>query len=327
MTIPKTVPYLLFLYITTSVLAIPLSFSIPKRQTECLFDRLEQDEYLTLSLFISSGSPLSGRAIIEGPVARSVSGGSADVLESAKALQKDIRDFDSGERFGIDMIGVEKRPHVDKTGTLRYSEHVDFENYDYSGPTEDDDDDDGRGDDDDRIAQRKRKRDRKREIREYKRQQAKKREEGEPFLKTVQILSPGWYRVCFHAVSSEVVVEMDMRKSSDFGPIDPETGHVPSLESFNEKMVEFEIDEDAADESDLDKAREHLKTMNRLLLEIKEKQANEVRRLDLHRELNNHSHSRMVLGSLFETVLFIAVTGFQVYTIRKWFQGGTLLGR
>jgi hypothetical protein len=32
----------------------------------------------------------------------------------------------------------------------------------------------------------------------------------------------------------------------------------------------------------------------------------------------------MVLSNLFETVLFMLVTGYQIYTIRKWFTGNVL---
>jgi len=32
------------------------------------------------------------------------------------------------------------------------------------------------------------------------------------------------------------------------------------------------------------------------------------------------------MTSLFETVFYIVVSGFQVYTIRKWFSGNSILG-
>lgn len=77
---------------------------------------------------------------------------------------------------------------------------------------------------------------------------------------------------------------------------------------------------------DLEKTKNAIAKMNRLLNEIREKQVNERHRLSIHKAVNEHSHSRMVVGSLLETVFYIAVSGFQVYTIRKWFSGNSLLG-
>lgn len=78
-------------------------------------------------------------------------------------------------------------------------------------------------------------------------------------------------------------------------------------------------------EEDLKKTKEQISKMNRLLNEIREKQVNERHRLGVHKAVNEHSHSRMVVGSLFETICYIVVSGYQVYTIRKWFGGNTLL--
>ena len=78
-------------------------------------------------------------------------------------------------------------------------------------------------------------------------------------------------------------------------------------------------------EQDLKTTKEQVTRMNRLLNEIREKHVNERHRLGIHKAVNEHSHSRMVVGSLFETVLYIAVSGFQVYTIRKWFSGNPIL--
>lgn len=76
----------------------------------------------------------------------------------------------------------------------------------------------------------------------------------------------------------------------------------------------------------MEKTKNAISKMNRLLNEIREKQVNERHRLSIHKAVNEHSHSRMVVGSLLETVFYIAVSGFQVYTIRKWFSGNSLLG-
>jgi emp24/gp25L/p24 family/GOLD len=124
---------------------------------------------------------------------------------------------------------------------------------------------------------------------------------------------------------------MEMRKETDLGGLD-EDGHVKTYEE--QRMVEEdkELEEDTAVEEgikdeDFQETREKVKDLRRLLNEIQTMQQRERRRLTVHAETNEHSHSRMVLSSLLETLLFMAVTGYQVYTIRKWFSGAPVLGR
>ena len=121
-----------------------------------------------------------------------------------------------------------------------------------------------------------------------------------------------------------------MRKESDLGGIDKKTGHVTSYErramAEQEKNMAAD-DQDILKDEDLNPAHDKLRKLNRLLNEIKELQQSERHRLSVHSALNEHSHSRMVLGSLLETVLFIIITTFQIYTIRKWFSAEPMLGR
>mmetsp|Transcript_4107 Transcript_4107/g.5265 ORF Transcript_4107/g.5265 Transcript_4107/m.5265 type:complete len:145 (+) Transcript_4107:1128-1562(+) len=133
----------------------------------------------------------------------------------------------------------------------------------------------------------------------------------------------------------QVSVELELRKSSELGPPDPVTGHVKSFERFALEKEEEEMDKDegkeeekdAIKEEDFAQTKDQLKRLNRLLNDIKTKQMDERHRLSVHAATNEHSHSRMVLSSLMETILYMMITGFQVYTIRKWFSGSPLLGR
>mmetsp|Transcript_9917 Transcript_9917/g.12492 ORF Transcript_9917/g.12492 Transcript_9917/m.12492 type:complete len:94 (+) Transcript_9917:21-302(+) len=84
--------------------------------------------------------------------------------------------------------------------------------------------------------------------------------------------------------------------------------------------------EEGVKEQDLTSTKNQISKLNRLLYDIKDKQNNERHRLSVHKAVNEHSHSRMVLNSLFETIFYITVSGFQVYTIRKWFSGSPILG-
>ena len=111
-----------------------------------------------------------------------------------------------------------------------------------------------------------------------------------------------------------------------------DNGHVRSWEVKAAMEEDLELEKDTASEEgikdeDFEETREKIKDLRRLLNEIQSLQQKERRRLVVHAETNEHSQSRMALSSLLETLLFMAITGFQVYTIRKWFSGAPQLGR
>jgi emp24/gp25L/p24 family/GOLD len=127
------------------------------------------------------------------------------------------------------------------------------------------------------------------------------------------------------------VAEIEMRKASELGGLD-DSGHVRTYESKVAMDEDSELEKDTASQEgikdeDFEETREKIKDLRRLLNEIQALQQKERRRLTVHAETNEHSQSRMALSSLLETLLFMAVTGFQVYTIRKWFSGAPALGR
>eukprot|EP00540_Astrosyne_radiata_P021257 CAMPEP_0116837320 /NCGR_PEP_ID=MMETSP0418-20121206/8586_1 /TAXON_ID=1158023 /ORGANISM="Astrosyne radiata, Strain 13vi08-1A" /LENGTH=315 /DNA_ID=CAMNT_0004467187 /DNA_START=92 /DNA_END=1036 /DNA_ORIENTATION=- len=280
-----------------------------------------------MSVFVLSGAELRASVILEGPVAP--------------------LDASSGMAFQSAMDAFEKRPTVHGILT-RVQEVVDFE---HMAPPKDpefgDDDDAGdneerRGiDDDDNDAahertpekeledkhrriqlarQRAREARRRREV--QKRQLEKKiRDEGEPFQRTMQVHADGWYRLCLRGSWYQTVAEMELRKSSELGGTDPDTGHVITYEKRQLMDEEAYLAEDTASEEegikdeDFEKTREQLRKLRRLLGEIQTKQQAERHRLVVHAATNEHSHSRMVLSSLLETILFMLVTGYQVYII------------
>ena len=129
----------------------------------------------------------------------------------------------------------------------------------------------------------------------------------------------------------QVLAEIEFRKKSELGDLDAQ-GHVISYEQklMNEEDKLLEADtasQEGIKDEDFQETRQKIKDLRRLLNEIQTMQQNERRRLTVHAETNEHSHSRMVLSSLMETLLFMAVTGYQVYTIRRWFSGAPVLGR
>jgi emp24/gp25L/p24 family/GOLD len=80
----------------------------------------------------------------------------------------------------------------------------------------------------------------------------------------------------------------------------------------------------AINDEDFEIVKQQMKRLRQQLSSIQSMQAIERHRLIVHASTNEHSHSRMVLNNLFETVLFMLVTGYQIYTIRKWFTGNVL---
>ena len=160
---------------------------------------------------------------------------------------------------------------------------------------------------------------------------------GEPYQRTIQVKTPGWYRLCVKSHAS-LEVEMELRKSSLYGAVDPRTGHVPSLEYVETKsaihhLYEKEDDaqilaeEGAIQDSDLNASKEQLRILERVYADIINKQLEERRTWNWRTIKNQHLHSHLVLGNLVETIVYMGITGWQVYTIRKWFSGGPALGR
>lgn len=285
-------------------------------------------ESVTLSVFVLSGSQLKASVSLEGPLADAS-------VDSGVELHAKIIEYTNGQN----------KPPADQR--IDFSEVVDFEHLNESIPNDDrpvPDDDELKTpidpDDPDLDAKRRERREKQRvkfleqkEKREARKlaQVQKVRQDGEPFVHTIKAPVAGWYRACVTSSWNQVVVEMEMRKESDLGGLD-ENGHVKSYEEQQMFEEDKELEQDTASEEgikdeDFEETRNKVKDLRRLLNEIQSMQQKERRRLTVHAETNEHSHSRMVLSSLMETLLFMAVTGYQVYTIRKWFSGAPALGR
>lgn len=168
-----------------------------------------------------------------------------------------------------------------------------------------------------------------------KKKELQKMNEGKPVEKTFMVDEDGWYRFCVDAKYAAIELEFDLRTSTELGQPNQKTGHIQTYERhdmlMNEKKLMAKLDANAklaegfVKEEDLKTTKDQIAKMNRLLNEIREKQVNERHRLGVHKAVNEHSHSRMVVGSLFETVCYIVISGFQVYTIRRWFSGNPIL--
>lgn len=402
-----------------TTLAIPMTYDITRRETECLYDKLNPKEHATLAVTILSGATLTGTAMFAGPFSASSMSNGGQIFDSAQAYFKNMRrarpqgdalfevfdisyeqvynnddDYDDDDEiYNDDDIEWDDDDMDDAAFADYYYDADDDDDYDYMY-MEDDAMDDGeikemrekkaeydKQSPEEREAEKKRKKEKNQEMakvalakrkerkakRDEKRAGLSKREmtdserqvermkSGEAFQATRQVSKGGWYMVCLEASNNQVKAEIEFRKSSEVGAPNRKTGHLQTYERhemtmkekklFGEGMLEAEEKKRAAEieaeklgdqnvpvpdalvEKDLANSKNQLQKLNRLLNDIKEKQQNERHRISIHATLNEHSHSRMVLSSLFETVFYIAVSGFQVYTIRKWFRGNPILGR
>lgn len=286
-------------------------------------------ERATASAIILSGPELKATVTFEGPI------GPPDI-ESGTQLAQEVQAFEKSKH---------RRDH-DNT-MIDFSQDVDFEHLNLGEFHDDGDDfyDDDGLDDDQALAeltseerkqrrQKQRKRalqNRQRKERQVNTQKKKVREEGELFVRTFKAEAKGWYRFCIRGTWYQVVAEVDLRKESELGGV-TEAGHVFTFEekavAEEDKLMEADtaVEEGIKDE-DFASTKDKLKSLRRLLSEIQSKQQQERHRLIVHAATNEHSHSRMVLGSLLETILFMVVTGVQIMTIRRWFKGAPVLGR
>jgi hypothetical protein len=309
------------------VYSLPTTITVNHNSKECLYDMLEKGEKVTISLFILSGAELKGGLLLEGPVALSNATSGADVL---------------------DMVDIHEKGRLKWGPYIKIEEDVNFEQVIPDFSSEDtvrDDDDDNlwkQMDDDklstEEIARRLEERKKHAQLARQRAMEARRsrverirqkgiRVDGEPVQRTLTAESTGWYRACVKGNWYQITAELEMRKESDLGGIDPDTGHVISYATKEEDEENKYLDEDTASKEEGIKAEDfstvkgQLQNLRRLLSQIQQKQTSERHRLVVHAASNEHSHSRMVLSNLFETVMFMAVTGFQVYTIRKWFSG------
>lgn len=86
-----------------------------------------------------------------------------------------------------------------------------------------------------------------------------------------------------------------------------------------------EAKEDAMDghgkKEDLDKVQNSINNLRKLSQDVHESQRLDRNRLSVHSSMNDDTHNEMVVGSLVETSIFIGVACFQIFFVRRWFEG------
>lgn len=175
----------------------------------------------------------------------------------------------------------------------------------------------------------------------------------EAFQQTLDVKAKGWYRLCVQSDYTPLYVEMDMRSANALRGVDPETGHVFTHEKRqmmdDEHMLELDTStleggldsntyasaieerakllENQIREKDLEESKARLKYLHELTSEMMAKQHDHMNRIRSNSASAERSNAEMMRSSSVETALFAVITGFQVWTVRRWLTGQTLLGK
>ena len=176
----------------------------------------------------------------------------------------------------------------------------------------------------------------------------------EPYEETNAIKAPGWYRLCVSAEYHALVVEMEIRSGNKLGGVDRTTGHVYTYEDREmldeEKLIdegitsqeESQLDantyasldkeiqkqvENQVKEQDLHASKAQVKHLNTMVMEMKKKQTEHHHRMKSHEQLAGRNYKKIIRNGIVQTVLFLVITLFQLYTIHKWLLSNNTLGR
>mmetsp|Transcript_12367 Transcript_12367/g.17751 ORF Transcript_12367/g.17751 Transcript_12367/m.17751 type:complete len:386 (-) Transcript_12367:170-1327(-) len=329
---------------------IPIRYKVNQKQTECLYDRYEQGEQVTSSVFIvetlKNGKPICN-VLFEGPITtQSLDDESNNNNRKKFSLGRTIR------QGLLDKIPQNIRDNP--TNSLNIRIRADWTHA---------------GEEQDKLLLRQ----------ELERENNSKRTQHadsdplhrpiltfaapkiEPFEMTHSIPATGYYRVCAQAELHALVVEMDVRSSVRMGGVDEETGHVYSYVKRGLLDEEAAIDDDTTtnnnkngkrnngqlldsntyqstleelskilnnqiSDGDLEETKFQIKVLNAKTSEILTEIQTRMTRVRAHEQSARRNSANLAWSSKVETVLFAVITGFQVYTMRKWLLQNTLLG-
>ena len=81
------------------------------------------------------------------------------------------------------------------------------------------------------------------------------------------------------------------------------------------------------EDADLTKTKEQVKELNAKTTQMMTEIQNRMTRIRSHELSARRNNANLAWSSKMETLLFAVISGFQVYTMRKWLLSNTLLGR
>lgn len=310
--------------------AAPLLYRVGHGHSECVHERLDEDEHATVSLFVYDGEWSEASLTFEGPVASVSAVRGPDVVEGIERFERGEGAVSHSDRSPPPPSDDDA---IDKRGAILFTDHVSFEHGDYGDDYVERSysrDDVDAGD----AGESRRRETRRRERRERERRETRQRIlEGSPYEKTFRIVASGWYRACVQPTRSKIMVELDVRKSSDHGAPDPRRhyGHVPPRRDEDPFATDEENmpapDEEAAENEDVDHLTESLRKLRRFFDESRRKTEDAHRQTASHATHSDHSQRSIFRRSIAETTVFAGVLTIQVYVVQRWFKGGPMLGR
>jgi len=330
--------------------------AIKRRQTHCIYDLLQKQTIATFEVFITDSDnegDLSAFVQIEGPLAPS------DINSDSSEIQTDRnngmgaqlqRNIEAWPRFLL-----AHRHNFQDIGMIHHAFHVDFtdsgtmdEYIDYS-----DDEEQKKRLEHKKIEDDIRRRQSGEEVySESSKIERIEPESFEPYEWTKAIKTSGWYRMCVQANDENIYVEVDIRSSAidKLGGVDHETGHVYTHEKKEEldesqrilgsKMTAEETEErrlaeelllqeiaSAVKDYDLKATNKLASDMNSKVSQLQTQLGAMMKRSKGHEQQARRNYKRIARSGMIETLLYLMITGFQVFTIHSWLLNKTLLGR
>eukprot|EP00986_Skeletonema_menzelii_P010424 scaffold5069_cov126-Skeletonema_menzelii.AAC.4 len=173
-----------------------------------------------------------------------------------------------------------------------------------------------------------------------------------PYEWTKRIKSSGWYRLCVQA-DEDILVEMDIRNSAVFGGVNQETGHVWTFADWEEWEEEERINKldelkeqakkdeearalleqvnsalkDQVKGYDLESTQRLMTEINTLVSQMQQMQSAVHQRIKSHEGIAKRNHQKIKKSGVVETLLYLLITGYQVYTVHNWLLSTNSLGR
>lgn len=325
---------------------VPISYKVNQKQTECIYDIFQQDEQVTFSVFIvealKNGKPLCN-VLIEGPINAQTQ---QDNNDRRMSLGRMIRQ-------GL----LENQQFTkDNTNILKYNMKVDWT---HAGEEEDKlliRQEIERNN----SKQRQKYHESSSSNDPYHKPiSTYAMSKIEPFEMTRVIPETGYYRVCAQAGLHALVVEMDARSELRMGGVDQVTGHVftyakrdlrneeAAIDNNNKNNIngntngrrmdsntyQSELEElskilvNQVEDADLLRTSEQIKVLNAKTSDIMTEIQTRMTRIRAHEQSARRNSENLAWSSKVETLMFAVISGFQVYTMRKWLLQNSLLGR
>lgn len=137
--------------------------------------------------------------------------------------------------------------------------------------------------------------------------------DSQTFVTEFKPKSPGTYAFCLDNRSSRF-----LSKTVQFDV-------VSSLDNVDPIQLPV-VDEQHSGDVDIARLKEYLHSLNTIskgITRVQQQQLRDRRRLSLHSDTNDTTYNEVFAGSIVETFIFISVSVFQIFFVRRWFVSKT----